>query len=36
MKSIELSSEQKGELKTVFKDGKIIKRFTLEEVRNNL
>ena len=28
--------EMEGELKTVFKDGKLIKEFTLQEIRNNI
>lgn len=28
--------EQTGELQTVFKDGKLIKEFTLQEIRNNI
>lgn len=28
--------EQSGELQTVFKDGKLIKEFTLQEIRNNI
>jgi nicotinamide phosphoribosyltransferase len=33
---VSLEEEQAGELKTVFKDGKIVKEYTFEEIRNNL
>jgi nicotinamide phosphoribosyltransferase len=33
---VSLEEEQAGELKTIFKDGKIVKEYTFEEIRNNL